>query len=102
MTKPNPASFIAPDIFNIKPKPAVAHLRTPAPVERRNLVARAALLQRIRAEFEEMPGMSVTSAQAARLFGISPEAGARILEELVTAEVLDMSHGERYGLRACQ
>ena len=31
------------------------------------------LVRRIRAEFEEMPGLLLTLNQAARLFGLSPE-----------------------------
>ena len=43
-----------------------------------------ALLQRIRAEFVEMPGLQVTLRQAARLFHLDPVAAdvaLRILQE---------------------
>lgn len=48
-------------------------------MERRDVAARQALLGRIRREFEEMPGLSLTHLQASKLFGISHEMSARIL-----------------------
>src|SRR6476660_8561636 len=39
-------------------------------------LVRAALARRIRGEFEEMPGLSLTSVQASKLFGISPDVCA--------------------------
>src|SRR5687768_2573045 len=100
MAKPNAADSTSRDIFTIKRRPAAAHLRTNVPAERRDLAARAALLQRIRAEYEELQGMRVTSAQAARLFGISREAGSRILDGMVAAELLNVTGDQQYVLRA--
>jgi hypothetical protein len=54
-------------------------LLTCPPAERRNVAARERLQRRIRSEFEEMPGLSLTSVQARTLFGISPDASSRIL-----------------------
>jgi hypothetical protein len=42
-----------------------------------------ALLQRVRGEFREMPGLQVTTAQAARLFGIDPALGEQVQTHLV-------------------
>ena len=50
--------------------------------ERRNLVARRALNHRIREQFFEMPGTSLTIAQAARLFGLPCGICARVFQEL--------------------
>jgi hypothetical protein len=81
-------------------KPAVAHLRTTRPHERRNLVAREALLSRIRAEFEEMANLSITLPQATKLFGISPEVTSRILLGLVKDGVLQQTADGRYAPQA--
>ena len=43
---------------------------------------------RIRAEYNEMPGMSLTLPQAARLFHLSREHRAEVLATLVTAGAL--------------
>jgi hypothetical protein len=44
--------------------------------------------KRVRAEFEEMPGMTLTMPQASRLFGIEREICKRIVERLVTTSYL--------------
>jgi hypothetical protein len=41
--------------------------------------------RRVRAEFEEMPGMTLTVPQATRLFGIERETCKAVVERLVTA-----------------
>ena len=46
------------------------------------------LLLRIYAEYLEMPGLRVTSRQAARLFGASEPHCAKVLDELVARQVL--------------
>jgi hypothetical protein len=43
-----------------------------------------ALLARIRAEYDEMPGMRLTVAQAARLFNLDPGRCAHVLHALVS------------------
>ena len=47
------------------------------------LAPAAALVQRVRAEFSEMQGFAPTAGQAARLFGLSPDECARVLDVLV-------------------
>ena len=76
--------------------PAVARLPVAPLVERRDMVARRTLLRRIRREFEEMPGLSLTLAQAAKLFGISPEASSRILAQFAEEGLLSLSSSRRY------
>lgn len=44
--------------------------------------------KRVRAEFEEMPGMSLTMPQASRLFGIEQAICKTIVDRLVTAAYL--------------
>ena len=56
------------------------------------------LAQRARAEFREMPGMSLTTAQAARLWQLSPDTAEVLLAELVQAGFLVRRDGQRYWL----
>jgi hypothetical protein len=44
--------------------------------------------ERVRAEFEEMPGMTLTMPQASRLFGIEHDVCRTIVERLITASYL--------------
>lgn len=46
------------------------------------------LCWRVRAEFREMPGLTLTLPQAARLFSIDPERCERVLATLVEAGYL--------------
>jgi hypothetical protein len=88
-----------PGVLDITLVPAVAHLPAPpVPAERRNLAAREALVRRIHSEFEEMPGLSLTLAQAARLFGVSLDAGSRILRRLTDERRLRVRSDGRYML----
>ena len=51
-------------------------------VERRDHSRRAALVRRIIAEFDDMPGLALTVKQASRFLGVDQMACSRILEEL--------------------
>lgn len=57
-----------------------------------------ALTLRARAEFREMPGMCLTTAQAARLWQLSPARAEELLSELVQSGFLVRRDGERYHL----
>jgi hypothetical protein len=46
------------------------------------------LVDRIRGEFREMPGLQLTLAQAQRLFGLDPVACRRVIDALVEASFL--------------
>jgi hypothetical protein len=85
-----------PDITLV---PAVASLPTPDPSERRNLAMRKALLRRIRSEFEEMPGLTLTLAQGGRLFGVSADACSRIFGQLSAEGLLQPSRHGSYARR---
>ena len=65
---------------------------------RRDSAARKRLRTRILSEFNEMPGMSLTAAQAARLFGLPHEACTRILDELAGAGLLQQRVTGCFGL----
>lgn len=56
------------------------------------------LAARARAEFREMPGMCLTTAQAARLWQLSPDQAQNLLMELVKAGVLVRPDAQRYRL----
>jgi hypothetical protein len=48
----------------------------------------AALLQRVREEYREMPGLALTKPQATRLFGVAPSVCAAVLKALVMENFL--------------
>jgi hypothetical protein len=81
---------------DIKLLPAV--LGPTLPGEHRHRV-REELVLRIRGEFEEMPGLSLTSVQAIKLFGISPEVCAGILSHLIEEGVLRLKSDGSYTRR---
>jgi hypothetical protein len=61
-------------------------IRMPLPegfVERRNAARREALVRRILAEFDDMPGMALSLRQAGRFLGVDEKACARILSGLM-------------------
>jgi len=47
-----------------------------------------ALLERVRGEFIEMPGLQLTVAEAARLWGLELKACQHVVEALVAASFL--------------
>jgi Fic family protein len=49
------------------------------------------LVARMRAEYQEMPGLSLTRAQACRLWGLDPATCQRALDHLVSSGVLTTS-----------
>jgi hypothetical protein len=104
MAKRNPVESRSrwPDMLNIALAPAVVRQPPTVATERRNLPVRAALLHRIQREFEEMPGMSLTLGQATALFGVSRDAGSRILLGLTEQRVLRLRTDGRYVLRTDQ
>ena len=53
-------------------------------VERRDHARREALVRRIVAEFDDMPGLALTVSQASRFLGVDQMACGRILETLQT------------------
>jgi Crp-like helix-turn-helix protein len=88
-----------PDVLDIRLVPAVARLSETPLTERRNVAARTTLLCRIRSEFEEMPGLSLTLAQAAKLFGIPPETCSRILAQFAEEGLLCLTINRQYIVR---
>ncbi len=70
-----------------------------APLERRDARSRDALLRRVEASFREMPGLSLTLAQAKRLFAVSQDACERLLSALIQAGFLARSSRGLYRRR---
>jgi hypothetical protein len=54
------------------------------------------LTQRVHAEYLEMPGLRLTSAQVQRLCGIDRAACERVLQELVNAKFLCVKPDGQY------
>jgi hypothetical protein len=52
-----------------------------------------AVVDRMRAEFSEMPGLRLTPAQAGRLLGLAPEVCQAALDTLVAAAFLRWTRG---------
>jgi hypothetical protein len=51
------------------------------------------VVERVRGEFNEMPGLQLTPEQAARLLGLDRVACDQVLERLVAASFLRWSEG---------
>jgi hypothetical protein len=59
------------------------------------------LAERIRAEFNEMPGMVLTIRQASKFFGVDQDVMRSVTERLVESDFLRLSReGEIRALRA--
>jgi hypothetical protein len=58
------------------------------PRERRDRASRDALVCRIIVEYQEMPGLRLTLAQAQRLFGLREDVCVRVLNTVVWRAVL--------------
>jgi len=102
MVKAKPLESSWQAILDITLVPAVARLPAAVRAERRDVAARRALLSRIHSEFEEMPGLTLTLAQAVRLFGISSDACARIFSQLNEEGLLQPSRNGGYARRLGQ
>jgi hypothetical protein len=76
--------------FSVSPGPPDADL------------VREELVRRIRGEFEEMPGLSLTSVQASKLFGIPPDVCAGILSHLIAEGMLRLHSDGRYARRSTE
>jgi hypothetical protein len=58
-----------------------------------DIVELQTLVDRVRAEFNEMPGLRLTPTQAARLLGLEPRTCAEVIDRLVEASFLRWSAG---------
>ena len=67
-------------------------------IERRDLVRRELLLQRVLAEFREMPCLRLTVEQAGRLLGLDPDVCTRLIEGLARDGLLRVDGEGRYAV----
>jgi hypothetical protein len=67
--------------------------------DRRNWTDRNALVRRVENEFKEMPGVSLTLAQAVRLFSLPQGPCQRILSALVEDGAMSLRKDGRYARR---
>lgn len=67
--------------------------------ERRNLAMREQLIQRVRNEFEEMPGLRLTLGQARLLFDLDADCCERVLSALLQTGFLTRTRNEQFGRR---
>jgi hypothetical protein len=88
MSLPRPSLTSRSSLDAIKGRPASMGLPAYHGVERRDVAQRQALVRRLIAEFDEMPGLRLSLAQASRLFGVTQAAAVRILTELTRAGTL--------------
>jgi hypothetical protein len=70
--------------------------RTTVTQESREPPVSPELLARIRAECQEMPGLCLTPAQAARLWGLTPSVCAEVLQALVAQGALTCTRDACY------
>jgi hypothetical protein len=61
------------------------------------VIARKEMLNRIRGEYMEMPGLRLTHAQAQRLWGLDPQTCASLLASLTDDRFLCQRNDGTYG-----
>ena len=71
-------------------------------IERRDNASREALVERVLAEFREMPCLRLTPAQAQRLFGLRSDVSARLIGDLVRIGELRLDVDGRYAVSVIQ
>jgi Fic family protein len=62
---------------------------------------RSDVVQRIQAEYVDMPGLKLTLPQAARLFGVNTHESQRVLSELTEGGFLRRDQNGAYVRRPC-
>ena len=67
--------------------------------DRRDPRSREQLLRRVRAEFQEMPGLRLTLTQAVKLFGVREDICVRVLTALVNERALTRGSDGQYARR---
>ena len=67
-----------------------------------NATPLAELLQRVREQYQEMPGLKLTNPQAMRLFGVAPSVCAGMLRALVMENFLSRTGNGLFELSTTQ
>jgi hypothetical protein len=73
--------------------------KNPHPTTRADGTVQDALERRVRGEYLEMPGLRLTTAQAARLWGMDPLVCDAILTSLCDNGFLVHGHGDTFARR---
>lgn len=95
MLRPNPSGAPVRSLDDVKGRPLSMALPS-AGAERRDLRRREAIVRRIVAEFNDMPGLVLSLQQASRFLGVDKAACARILTTLTERGVLRRSTSDYY------
>lgn len=61
----------------------------------------SSIVERIRGEYSEMPGLTLTARQAARLWGLGVSQSQRLLSELVESRFLVENSSGSYRRNGC-
>lgn len=96
MSLPKPSGTPPSRLDVVKGRPIGMLLPTYSGVERRNVERREALVRRIVAEFDEMPGQRLSLGQASRLLGVNEAIAGRILAVLARAGFLHRNASNMY------
>jgi hypothetical protein len=67
-------------------------------LERRETVSREFLVQRVLAEFREMPCLRLTADQARRLFGLRDDVSTRVMRQLINEGCIRQDEDGRYAV----
>src|SRR5215831_4098093 len=94
MIQPRPSGAPSSPLHAVRGRPLAMALQRG---DRRDHARRAAILQRIAAEFREMPGLVLSVPQASRLLGLDEAACERILATLEHDGLLRRRPGGLYG-----
>jgi hypothetical protein len=70
--------------------------------ERRNVTVSTSLVQRVRGEYMEMPGLCLTLAQAQRLWGLEPHLCDALLQALIDDRFLGRTDDGMFVLRVTE
>lgn len=62
---------------------------------------RSGVVERIQAEYREMPGLALTLSQAARLFGVNAHESPRVLSDLMACGFLRRDQTGAYRRQPC-
>ena len=90
-------------VADVIPTPACqvdAHVDGPATAQSEGEARRAELIEQVRAEFLEMPGLSLTLPQAQRLWSIEPHTCEVLFKSLTESHFLRRTSRGRFVLRA--
>jgi hypothetical protein len=101
---PTVTDVLPPSVTTLELEPEFVPSPTAAPLlkpgsDRRNWMDRNALVRRVESEFKEMPGLSLTLAQAVRLFSLPQGPCQRILSVLVKDGTMSLREDGCYARR---